>query len=409
MIKYLYICVFICLAAGIAPAGWFQQSSGTTVILHSINFHHGNENLVWACGENGVILHTSNGGLNWVQQFSGTSNDLYAVVFMETTGGPVFAVGENGTILRTTNNGANWLSITSPVTKTLRDISDYNFVAVGDSGTILKSTNAGVNWSIVPSPVTQNLNSVCCIFANYIVGDNGTVLRGFSSGTNWQAAISGTTQNLRGIPLFGNADIATGPGGLILRSTNFGVNWVSQPNVSTAALNSSEFSVNNTSRIYVCGNSGTMLKTTNSGVNWGFQNSTTTNNLNSVFFYLDDNTGYAAGNNGTIIKTTDGGGPIVVALNNNNISIPDNFSLGQNYPNPFNPATTIAFDLPKASPVKLVIYNALGKEIETLVDQNLTAGSYETDYDATALPSGVYFYKLNTDGFTETKRMVLIK
>ncbi|MCB0729021.1 MAG: T9SS type A sorting domain-containing protein [Ignavibacteriae bacterium] len=93
--------------------------------------------------------------------------------------------------------------------------------------------------------------------------------------------------------------------------------------------------------------------------------------------------------------------------------IPEGYSLGQNYPNPFNPNTVINYQIPKAGSVKLKVYDALGNEVATLVDRNQNAGTYEVTFSAkdagTALSSGVYFYRLETDDFTENKRMVLIK
>jgi hypothetical protein len=89
--------------------------------------------------------------------------------------------------------------------------------------------------------------------------------------------------------------------------------------------------------------------------------------------------------------------------------IPENFLLYQNYPNPFNPATNIKFDLPKSTLVKIKIYDILGKEIETLVNENLLPGSYKIDWNASQYPSGIYFYKMETANYVETKRMILMK
>ena len=398
--------LILLLLPSVLYSQWFQQASGTSVNLHSINFHHGNENTVWACGDNGVILHSSNGGTNWILQNSGTANDLYCICFMETSGGPVFAVGEGGTILRTTNNGINWLSVVSPTTKTLRDISDYNFVAVGDSGTILKSSDVGINWVQLPSPTTEQLNASCVIFANYIVGNNGTILK--PSGGIWVISPSGSTQNFYGVPLFGNTDITIGTGGTIWRSTNFGVNWFGQISNSAVTLRSVEYSVNNNSRIYICGDQGTILKSTNNGSSFGFQNSTTTQNLNSIFFYLNDNTGYACGNNGVILKTTNGGGTIITSLSNTGY-VPNVFRLSQNYPNPFNPETIIKFTIPADNFTELTIYDISGKETEAILGRELSKGIYEISFDGSAYSSGVYFYRLRSGSFTETKRMVLLK
>ena len=89
--------------------------------------------------------------------------------------------------------------------------------------------------------------------------------------------------------------------------------------------------------------------------------------------------------------------------------IPRQFSLEQNYPNPFNPVTNIKFAVPEAGFVKLVIYDIMGREVNTLVSQSLKPGVYLADWDASVATSGVYFYRLFTNKFTETKRMLLIK
>jgi hypothetical protein len=89
--------------------------------------------------------------------------------------------------------------------------------------------------------------------------------------------------------------------------------------------------------------------------------------------------------------------------------IPTTYSLMQNYPNPFNPTTKIQYSLPEASNVKLSVYNSIGQEVMQLVNENQTVGRYIVDLNAQNLPSGVYFYRLQTGKFVETKKMLLIK
>lgn len=98
-----------------------------------------------------------------------------------------------------------------------------------------------------------------------------------------------------------------------------------------------------------------------------------------------------------------------VGINNNQNIFPVKFKLYQNFPNPFNPVTTIKFDLAKNTNVKLIIYDVLGREIYTLVNEKLKAGSYTSCWDAANYPSGVYFYKLFTDESFEVKNMILVK
>ncbi len=88
---------------------------------------------------------------------------------------------------------------------------------------------------------------------------------------------------------------------------------------------------------------------------------------------------------------------------------PTNFTLKQNYPNPFNPSTTIEFSIPKESFVTLKVYDLLGREVASLVNKELQAGSYKTQFNASNLASGVYLYRLNANGFVQTKKLMLMK
>ncbi|HEY5565232.1 MAG TPA: T9SS type A sorting domain-containing protein, partial [Rhodothermia bacterium] len=89
--------------------------------------------------------------------------------------------------------------------------------------------------------------------------------------------------------------------------------------------------------------------------------------------------------------------------------VPDAFRLEQNYPNPFNPATTIQYTLPVAGHVTLTVSNLLGETVATIVDSGQPAGRSEVRFDASALPSGVYFYTIRSGAYVDTRRMLLLK
>jgi len=110
-------------------------------------------------------------------------------------------------------------------------------------------------------------------------------------------------------------------------------------------------------------------------------------------------------NNDIVLKTA----TLTVGIDNVSYIIPKKFAVYQNYPNPFNPMTSIKFDIPKNTFVTLKVYDVLGKEVATLIKEEREAGSYNVDWNASFYPSGVYFYKLESKDFTETKRMLLIK
>ncbi|MBN1212316.1 MAG: T9SS type A sorting domain-containing protein [candidate division Zixibacteria bacterium] len=124
--------------------------------------------------------------------------------------------------------------------------------------------------------------------------------------------------------------------------------------------------------------------------------------------YLVDNTGlvintpaYVAG--GAVVQM-----PTAVIEDDNSL-LPNEFALAQNYPNPFNPSTRIEFSLPTAGQAKLEIFNILGQNVATLVNETLSAGNHEIEFDASNLPSGIYFYRLMHENGSATKKMVLVK
>ena len=98
-----------------------------------------------------------------------------------------------------------------------------------------------------------------------------------------------------------------------------------------------------------------------------------------------------------------------VFAQNNDTSIPNYFSLKQNYPNPFNPTTVISWQLFADSKINIKVFNVLGSEIATIVDEELPAGNYDVQFDASNLTSGIYFYKLSANQFSETKKMTLVR
>ncbi|MBK7632741.1 MAG: T9SS type A sorting domain-containing protein [Ignavibacteriales bacterium] len=91
------------------------------------------------------------------------------------------------------------------------------------------------------------------------------------------------------------------------------------------------------------------------------------------------------------------------------VAAPMKYELTQNYPNPFNPSTNIKFTIPEAGLVKLSVFNLLGQEIKTLVDEQRQPGTYTQKFDATELNSGVYFYELRVNDFIQTKKMQFLK
>jgi hypothetical protein len=195
----------------------------------------------------------------------------------------------------------------------------------------------------------------------------------------------------------------------IYRSINAGLNWVNiSGNLPDVPHQSVVVDPLYPQNVYV-GNDLGVYVTTNGGINWyEFR----TGMPYALVFDLT-----IVYPNRHIRATTHGNGiyerslvqnPVGLVSQNN--EIPKEFSLKQNYPNPFNPSTTIKFTVPNESNVFLKIFDISGREVLTLVNEKLNAGSYSLKWDASVYSSGVYFYRMTTDaGFTETRKMILVK
>jgi hypothetical protein len=206
-------------------------------------------------------------------------------------------------------------------------------------------------------------------------------------------------------------------------STNSGTSWVSETRLTNDPGNSINPSVSvSGSFVHIAwtefrsGNNEIYYKrSTDAGLYWDPELRLTNNSASSekpsILVYgsalhvvWQDN---RDGNNEIYHKRNPNGN--TVGIVNIDSEIPGEFSLSQNYPNPFNPVTKIKFSLPESSIAKFVVYDALGREVESLVNEELSAGSYKIDWNAAKYSSGIYFYKLIAGNFTETKKMLMIK
>jgi len=157
----------------------------------------------------------------------------------------------------------------------------------------------------------------------------------------------------------------------------------------------------------------TLAKTTDGGLTWSDQ-LPIHDNFTSISM-VNEKVGYTVGNKGRIYKTENGG---VTSVSENNSITPQQFELYQNYPNPFNPSTKIAYAIPfvggaRGGSVMLKVYDVLGNEVATLVDEYKPAGSYEVFFNPVSSiknpASGVYFYRLQAGEYIETKKMILMR
>jgi photosystem II stability/assembly factor-like uncharacterized protein len=156
---------------------------------------------------------------------------------------------------------------------------------------------------------------------------------------------------------------------------------------------------------YERGSGGSIFETSDGGETWNPIVENLSAPINAIHF--KDGYGWAVGDNGLILRTEDGS--TWIDQNNGKIYV-NQFNLSQNYPNPFNPRTTINYQIPLNTQVKLSIYNLLGQKVVTLVNKKQPAGRYTVEWDAGAFASGVYIYRFETNtGFMQSRKLILLK
>ncbi|MDR3668694.1 MAG: T9SS type A sorting domain-containing protein [Ignavibacteriaceae bacterium] len=351
-------------------------------------------------GSPASIYRTTDGGDNWTLQWTLNNSFIDGIKMFSLNYGIAIAdpvsTGMPFQLRFTTNGGANWyLAPGSPVSN-----NDYGVL----NGFEFLDTN--VIW--VGSANTSPTTGTCNIYKT-TNGINGTWTKVAVMGTAtidglfWQA-IAFTDKN---------NGMAGSNGGDIIKTTDGGATWtqVTPPAGFTSfavtnmfgfkdGSNLIRFSLQNTTTGYHS------LLTTNYGSTWTEEQLPSPGAANGLYYmqFVNSSLGYSGGKGGTFLKYSTPSTGIV-----NKLTAPINYNLSQNYPNPFNPSTVISFTIPQGGLVKLSVYNILGKEVAVLANEYHNAGNYNINFDAHSLSSGVYFYKLESGNFKDTKKLILIK
>jgi photosystem II stability/assembly factor-like uncharacterized protein len=397
-------------------------------------------------GENGkIIARAGRPPADWMEVESGTTHDLN---FVKTYSYPFYSiacvVGDSGTVLYSKDRGQTWenLSITS-LTQNLYGLNfidyDYNInkaliIACGESGVVYRSyisTDTVWTWEQVNTPTTQRLNSITSWLGLYLVaGDNGTILRSTDHGQHWEdKSVGGGNLNrivIDEFQIFPTRAWIVGDSGKIYRTTDIGVTW--ELKNSGTAENLYDLSFRTSYEGVAVGAKGVVKYTTDAGSSWNDDpelSSITKRDIISIAgvdtvtataitmnnYSRNKKIKKSQGTDTTFIITVSSEPFVNVHYEEN--SIPSQFILEQNYPNPFNPSTKISWQLPEGSNVKLKVFDLLGREVATLVDEYRQAGSYDVEFNQASSiknpASGVYYYQLKAGNLIETKKMILLK
>ncbi|MBS1515605.1 MAG: T9SS type A sorting domain-containing protein [Bacteroidetes bacterium] len=384
-------------------AQWTQSSAGIGTDKTVVSFDSLGNNFYAGTYDAGLYLSTNNGA-NWAR------TPLIAVQInaLATNAGILYAGATNisgvGGVFRSTNNGTNWDNTLSGYSVFSLASKDNNIIAGTNGSGIFLSTNGGINWS--STSVTTGLVSAIKTMGTRIFAGvgNGGVYVSTNNGANWtQTSLNNKT--VYAFTISGSNIFAGTQEGTVHISTDNGATWNLTGGLSgNFVLSLASAGSNIFAGVYASG----FYHSTNNGANWVQKNDGLTPGATYIYALgVKNNFIYA----GTLSFSLWRRNLTVLISDVRQISsaVPENYSLMQNYPNPFNPVTKINFSIPKSGNAVLKVFNSSGMEVETLVNQNLTAGTYSVDFGNSNLASGIYFYTLSAGGFKETKKMMLVK
>jgi hypothetical protein len=350
---------------------------------------------IYAGVENGGVRYSNNNGNTW----SDVTNNLGLITVNEflSSGNTIFAAAGSG-VFKTTNNGTSWTPVSFGIYSAANFIKiSGNNIYAGKGGFVYMSTDMGITWSSVwegvfPGTITDILFHDNKVF----VGSTNRVYVSTNQGVNWNYETVVSSVNI--LQANGNT-MRVGSNGAYKNTTPTG-GWIYEQPWGNATF-----------AFAVVGNF--IMHGGNVGIFWSSDNGVTWHDPGYPFLWTNNvysmaqNSEYvfAGATNGIYRKST----ASFTGVTQIGTSIPEKFSLSQNYPNPFNPETNIKFGLPKTAGVTLIVYNQLGQSVGQLINENLSAGEYEYSFDASALPSGVYYYKLTAGEYSDTRKMILIR
>ncbi|MBI5215547.1 MAG: T9SS type A sorting domain-containing protein [Ignavibacteriae bacterium] len=337
---------------------------------------------------------------------------------LATTIGNIFIATNGSGMIRSTDDGATWSAINTGFSGTEArwpTMSPSGTLFIGSvSNGIFRSTNNGDSWTQVNSGLTNlNIGSLAVtssgILFTGVKGSNG-VFTSTDNGDSWTQTSLTTSVRIYSLSVDNNGYIYAGsrydpnapnPNGFY-RSTDNGGTWTHYGLAGQSINTSGAIFVNG--KIYAATDANGIFKSADNGATW---DSINTGLPTRGILTLSLSNGHLfAGTYNGLFKSSEN---VTAITEDRNSIIPSTVSLLQNYPNPFNPTTNFGFRIANFGLVTMKVFDVLGREVATLVNEELHPGMYSVTWDASAQPSGMYYYKLQTADVEKTKPMVLIK
>ena len=373
------------------------------------------------------ILKTTNGGINWLIKATYVGN-LPRITFLNANTG--FAGGNF--LFKTTNAGENWVVWNWGPDRIIYDMQVFSEDTIwyadrfSVGGGLFLTTNGGVNWEKRDSGIPANSYPDRIYFYNSRIGfarQYGiNAFKTTNGGLNWfQTNYLFTDINFKD-SLNGWRALAG-----MYRTSDGGLSWSQdslpkvQGNIYTENLATDFINVNNQilyaygGSIYYYGNGrykAFLYKSTNGGQNWGYQIPDTNYNFFTLLngFSYNKNNIWLHSNKNVIYSSTGGDSTVYLGINQITNEVPNDYELEQNYPNPFNASTNIIYKILKSSDVRVEVIDILGRNMQTLVNEKHTPGTYQVKFNGEIRSSGIYFYQMFVDNkIVQTRRMTLLK
>ena len=378
----------------------------------SLNALTNNGTFVFAGTVSGGFYKSSDDGSTWLQANYGLTNTTINCLVIKDQ--YVFA-GTLGGVFRLPPSGASWVAVNNGITSlkiyTLAVSGNHLFAGTWGGGVFVSLDN-GNSWTAANTGLGSMFMKTSAVAFGYVyLGTEGGVYRSDNAGASWTAVNNGLNPlSTFSLGVAGSNLYAGTYTGGIYRSTNQGSSWTEVNN---------GIPVNTTVNVFIGVNwnilAGTyangIFVSSNNGANWIQENNGFPGNTSLYSFTIKGDLIFAGTNGSGAWKRILSQ---IIGIKQIASIIPDEFSLSQNYPNPFNPKTKIKIQIANLSDVRLVVYDALGRNVETLVNKKLQPGTYEFEFDArhggsSSYTSGVYFYQLIAGDFVDVKKMILMK
>ena len=440
--KLLFLLMLVCTVS--VNAQWVQLYGLTGWGANVTCLVNSGKN-IFAGTLGGVFLSTN--GTTWTPVNTGLGLNTPVVSFAVSpnrTGGANLFIGTYPSdVFLSTDNGTSWTEVANSGltedtvalslavssnetggTNLFAGTGQNNEFYIGSRGEgVYLSTNNGTSWTSINTGLTNPSVTALAVSSNetggtnLFAGTNGGVFLSTNNGTSWTAINTGLTNpNVTAFAVSSNetggTNLFAGTNGGVFLSTNNGTNWTAV-NTGLGAdtiIVSFAVSPNGTggANLFVGTSPDGVFLSTNNGTSWTSVNAGLGSKNLLVTSLLVNGTNLFAATLGSCVWVR----PLsqmITGVKEKQNNLPTNFSLQQNYPNPFNPSTVINYSIPKTSLVTIKVYNVLGKEMATLVNEEKIAGNYSVQFSGSKLSSEIYFYRMQAGDFVQTKKLLLLK